>query len=116
MKNFLNRDRDGREARESSRQDRSNENAANQICAIAQLRSERLMLGALNPGRRARGLALALGYYLPPYEGFQFAASPTNGNRPMMIRKMASRDVGFVVPMRALAAPAGPLANSAALV
>jgi len=34
-------------------------------------------LGDVYPGRRAHRFALVLGYYRPPLQGFQFAASPS---------------------------------------
>jgi hypothetical protein len=54
--------------------------AEDQIRAVARLRSQRLNFGAFYPGRRTPGVVLALGYYRPPFKGFQFAALPTGGN------------------------------------
>ncbi len=53
--------------------------AADQIRAVARLRSQRLIFGRYYPGRRAPGVGLAPGYHRPPLQGFQFAASPAVG-------------------------------------
>jgi hypothetical protein len=57
------------------RQGKWGENAADQIRAFARLRKWRRSSRASLP-RAALADSLALGYYRPPLQGFQLAASP----------------------------------------
>ena len=45
-----------------------------------------LFRGRFTQGRRAHRFALALGYYRPPLQGFQFAASADGRNLPPKVR------------------------------
>jgi len=58
--------------------DKGGHDAADQIRAIARLRKWRPDLGGALP-RAALADSLALGYYLSPFQGCQFAASQTDG-------------------------------------